>query len=196
MSVLVLAAPAAVAQAQTQWRPPPVAPAYGRGGYDEGYRRGEQLGLNDGRRGSAFNFTMSPDYRRGDIGYGAQFGSRDRYRTDFRAGFEAGYRSGFARFGRSGNGRPGRGGNAGHGNRGYGYGGYDLASSNGYADGYEEGLNDGRKRHTNDPQDESRATAATVATSGSTARGSSTARTIAGRSLKGMRAASDGWQYR
>lgn len=159
-SALVLAVPAVSLQAQSVWRAP-APPVYGRAAYDEGYRRGEAVGIRDARRGAAFNFYIAGDYRRGDPGYRSQYGQRDRYRIDFRAGFEAGYRAGYNRF------RPGRG-NVAPGppawSRGrargldrYGYAGSnDLASMNGWNDGYEEGVNDGRKRHTDDPYDESR----------------------------------------
>jgi hypothetical protein len=157
MSALVLAAPVA-ALAQGRFGPP-AASSYNRFGYEEGYRRGEQTGQNDGRRGVAFNFTITGDYRSGDTGYRSQYGTRDRYRIDFRAGFEAGYRTGYGRFGRNTNNGYARGrGNAGYGSYGnYGSAGqYDLAANQGFQDGYEEGLNDGRKRHSNDPRDESR----------------------------------------
>lgn len=147
VSVLVLAAPV-VALAQGPWGPP-AASTYGRFGYDEGYRRGQQIGQDDGHRGLVFNFTITNDYRRGDTGYRSQYGTRDRYRIDFRAGFEAGYRTGYARFGRSTNNGWARGRGNGRGNAGY-------AANQGFEDGYEEGLNDGRKRHSNDPLDESR----------------------------------------
>lgn len=157
VAALTLAAPA-IAAAQSPRRAP-AASSVNRIAYDEGFRRGFQAGQEDGRRGVTFNFTVTNDYRRADLGYRSQYGPRDRYRIDFRVGFEAGYRDGYARFrgttvprGRARGwgyaGAPG----------GYGYDGgqFDLALSNGFEDGYEEGLNDGRKRHTNDPMDESR----------------------------------------
>ena len=144
ISALVLAAPAA-GLAQGRFGPP-AASSYNRFGYEEGYRRGERAGQDDGRRGVVFNFSITNDYRRGDMGYRSQYGTRDRYRIDFRVGFEAGYRSGYGRFGRNTNNGWARGRDRGR---------YDLAGGHGFEDGYEEGLNDGRRRHTNDPRDES-----------------------------------------
>jgi hypothetical protein len=156
VSALMLAAPAARLDAQVLRGP---ASTYAQGAYDEGFRRGERVGQEDGRRGAAFNFTIGVDFRRGDIGWTAQFGSRDRYRQDFRVGFEAGYRRGYERFradrrvGPSSwpRGRAGVGGE-------FGYGGNerDPALNNGFNDGYEEGLSDGRNRHRDDPTAESR----------------------------------------
>jgi hypothetical protein len=154
-SALLLAAPAAL-DAQV-FRGP--TSTYAQGGYDEGYRRGERVGQDDGRRGAAFNFGIAVDFRRGDIGWTARFGSRDRYQQDFRLGFEAGYRSGYERFRASRSVGPSawsRGRAYGGGEYGYGTRERDVALNNGFNDGYEEGLNDGRRRHRNDPTAESR----------------------------------------
>jgi len=119
--------------------------------HDEGYRRGVAAGERDGRDRHPFNFSIVVDFRNGDAGYRREYGDRDRYRSDFRIGFEAGYREGFARFGVVDRSGPPYGLARGH--RG---GGSDLAWDNGYRDGYAEGLNDGRSRHRNSPGDESR----------------------------------------
>ena len=152
VSALMLAVPAARLDAQVLRGPSSLSgPAY-----DEGYRRGERVGQEDGRRGASFNFGIALDFRRGDIGWTARFGSRDRYRDDFRVGFEAGYRSGFERFRAAGRVAPpfaSRDRVAG----GFGYGTTrDLASSNGFNDGYQEGVSDGRNRHRDAPTAESR----------------------------------------
>jgi hypothetical protein len=155
---LVLAASLAAfmpaARLDAQWGPPST---YAQSAYDNGYKRGESLGEQDSRRGRPFNFSADADFRRGNDGYQSRYGSPDRYRQDFQVGFEAGYRSGYSRYAR---------GPEYSRDRGYTYGGYvsgrygsersDFAAANGYRDGYEEGSNDGRKRHTNDPYDESR----------------------------------------
>ena len=126
-------------------------------GYEEGYQRGIEAGAADSRRRTSFNFSIHADFRRGDIGYRAQFGSRDRYRDEFRRGFQIGYQWGY------------------NGNRGGSYdrsipgtrqtppwsGGraaarLDVASQQGYSDGYEAGLDDGRDGRRFDPVGERR----------------------------------------
>jgi hypothetical protein len=177
MAALAMMVPVARLQAAPQWQPLPTqrysstSPAY-----DEGYQRGVRAGENDGRLRRSFNFADESDYRRADTGYRSQFGNRDRYRDQFRSGFEQGYRAGYARYGSelrngrlpngnySGNYNSGNynGGNYGGGNYGGGNfgGGYaqntNVAFQNGSADGYDEGLNDGRNRHADDPVAESR----------------------------------------
>ena len=141
-----LAAPAATANAGQDSRRGQVAiPS----GYDEGYRQGLRVGEDHGRRGQQFNFGIAAEYRQGDYGWRPSYGSRDQYRADFRVGFERGYRDGYDRFSNYRSGPPpwsnGRA-------RGYS----DLAYTNGFNDGYKEGLNDGRHGHRNDPYAESR----------------------------------------
>jgi hypothetical protein len=68
------------------------------GAYDNGYKRGREAGIADGRGGRQFEFQREHDYRDADWGYDRRFGSRDEYRRRFRDGFEAGYRDGYARF--------------------------------------------------------------------------------------------------
>jgi hypothetical protein len=153
ITTLALAAPVATLHAQQPWNGP-YAPRFSGVAQDEGYRLGLEAGLSDRRRGDAFNFTNESAYRHGDFGYRSEYGSRDRYREDFRTGFAAGYREGYGYVGirgEYGSTRP---------SRAYSYGARepvrDLAFDTGYNDGYAEGLNDGRKRHTNEPYAESR----------------------------------------
>jgi len=126
-------------------------------GYNQGYERGQRAGLDDGRRAEPFRFDDEADYRRGDIGYRSDYGSKDRYRSDFRLGFEAGYRSSYRRYdgqlGRAGAPPPWSNGR-GIGNRSIAR--YDLAAQFGYNDGYEAGLRDGQKRRSFDPISEGR----------------------------------------
>jgi len=157
------------AAAEPQWgipRPQGSNGTYGtQTAYNEGYTRGVRAGDNDARRGDPFQYVDESDYRRGDAGYQSQYGSRDRYRDEFRRGYVTGYRDGFERIsygGYGGYGVPGtqtgnlppwsngRGRAVGRGDRN------DLAWNNGFNDGYEQGLNDGRDRHRNDPYAESR----------------------------------------
>jgi hypothetical protein len=65
-------------------------PAYARG-YDDGY----QDGLADGRKGLRYDPVESRQYRDGDGGYVAAYGSRDAYRNNYRAGFRQGYETGY-----------------------------------------------------------------------------------------------------
>src|SRR5689334_8510605 len=83
--------------------------------YSEGYERGTRAGSDDGQRNREFNYQNKSDYRNGDSGYRREYGDRDRWRVDFRLGFELGYREGYSRY------RPNYGG---YGNSGYGNGGY------------------------------------------------------------------------
>lgn len=114
--------------------------------YREGFDRGRRAGDLDGRRGVQFRFEIQSDYRRGDFGYRNEYGSRDRYRTEFRRGFEAGYRQSFYQNNRGGwtDGRNGS------------YGRFDPASQNGFNDGYDAGARDARDRNRFDPIGERR----------------------------------------
>ena len=132
-------------------------PAY-RAGYERGIRGGE----DDGRRNQAYSYANRSDYRSGDSGYRREFGDRDRYRSEFRRGFEVGYRDGFARYrpgyGRNDGWRPGRGGPPPWATA-RGRGGYqrtDYAFRIGFTDGYEAGLRDARDRRRFDPIGEGR----------------------------------------
>jgi hypothetical protein len=147
-------------------------------GFQEGYSRGIRAGDEDAQRRESFNFSDEADYRRADAGYRSQYGSIDRYRSDFRRGFEQGYRSAFDRYSQGG-----RGGGVVSGNGGY----YDgppygrargrgpgpntdyrypemgrvypynrRAFDQGFNDGYEAGLDDGRDGRQFDPVAESR----------------------------------------
>lgn len=161
-SALALVLPAA-ANAQRQGGGPPRAvpraqesPAY-RAGYERGVRGGE----DDGRRNQRFDFESKSDWRGGDYGYRRDYGDRNRYRIDFRLGFEFGYREGYGRYrGNGGQWRPGSGGPPPWANgRGRGAGGYqrtDLAFRSGFTDGYEAGLKDARDRRRFDPIGEGR----------------------------------------
>ena len=143
-------------------------------GFQEGYSRGVRAGDEDGRRGESFNFNDEADYRRADAGYRSQNGPLDRYRNEFRRGYEQGYRSGYDRYAQNGrggygsggygsggyNGPPygrarGRGPRYGNGN-GYGYGYNARAFDQGFNDGYEAGLDDGRDGRRFDPIAEGR----------------------------------------
>ena len=136
-----LAVPAATANAGQDPRRAQVATQYG---YDEGYRQGLRVGEDHGRRGQQFNFGVAVEYRQGDYGWRPSYGSRDQYRADFRLGFERGYRLGYGQYGGYRTSPPPW-------SNGRDRGASDLAFSNGFDDGYKEGLNDGRHRHRNDP---------------------------------------------
>lgn len=140
----MLAAPVATAEAQQA----PHERVAIQSAYDEGYREGLRVGSEHGRLGRPFNFGVSVEFQRGDTGYRLSFGTRDRYRADFRVGFERGYRVGYDQYAVRRPGPPTW-------SRGRGVA-TDPAFRNGFDDGYREGLNDGRKRHRNDPFAESR----------------------------------------
>jgi hypothetical protein len=152
---LVTTLPAIAAADASQWgRPSQFQPAY-----QEGYERGARAGAEDARRGDRFNFTDEGAYRSADAGYRSQYGNRNLYREEFRRAFESGYRTGYAGYGRGGYGR----GNNGQvlppwsGNRGgRGTGRFDPAVTQGYNDGYEAGLDDGRDGRRFDPVGEGR----------------------------------------
>jgi hypothetical protein len=155
-ALLTFALPAMTFAAAPQWSGQVVVQWGAQDGlqraYREGYDRGVRAGQLDGRRSGGFRFQDESDYRRGDFGYRREYGNVDRYRAEFRRGFELGYREGFARFDRGSNGRYGSGPWSG----GPAYGRTDLASSNGYTDGYNEGLHDGRDRNRFNPLGERR----------------------------------------
>lgn len=125
-------------------------------GFDQGYQRGVRAGEDDGRRGESFNFIDESDYRRPDTGWRREYGNQERYRVEYRRGFEQGYRTGYARYDRRGG--PWANGRGGIFDRYRDYGNYrnDLAFQTGFNDGYERGLDDGRDRRRNDPFGESR----------------------------------------
>ena len=146
-----------------------------RAAYDNGYREGLKRGEKDGRDNRAFNYRDEKTFQRADHGYHREFGDLDRYRQSFRTGYVAGYTDGYQRYVPApGYGRgPGYGAGPGYGNGrvygdgpGYGRGrqgrdpdsryeypsqypvdgGYaNGAFQNGARDGYEKGLEDGRK---------------------------------------------------
>ena len=65
-------------------------PAFARG-YSEGYRQG----VSDAKRRERYDPVGSRDYRDGDQGYAASYGSRDAYKNNYRAGFRQGYEDGY-----------------------------------------------------------------------------------------------------
>jgi hypothetical protein len=153
----------AAANAQRGNAPPPGSKRFVETpAYRAGYVRGAQFGEDDARRNRPYDFAVKSDYRNGDSGYRREYGDRNRYRTEFRFGFEVGYRSGFDRFrtayGGPGAWRPGAGGPppwAVARGRG-GYQRTDYAFRIGFTDGYEAGLRDARDRRRFDPIGEGR----------------------------------------
>src|SRR4029079_8045262 len=82
-----LAVPAGLEARQVYATPRNVQPDWQRSNSntfarDQGYREGERLGQDHARRGLAFNFTNTSEYRNADIGYRSQYGNRDRYRSE------------------------------------------------------------------------------------------------------------------
>jgi hypothetical protein len=104
----------------------------GQNAYEAGYREGIRRGEQDGRRGREFEVQRGP-FNRGD---------------EFRRGYADGYRAGYQRF-RT---RAARQFGDGAGRRAPG-GYHEPAAARGYSDGFEDGLNDGRRGNRYDPVD-------------------------------------------
>lgn len=141
--------------AQAQW-------ADRRGGHEDGYRDGAQAGADDARDGRPFEYQRHRDYRDADNGYERREGPRARYQEQYRAGYLAGYRDAYYSGGGRGAGSavergrpfPGYGARPGYRN-GPAFGSragsgqapiVDIAEGNGFEDGYQQGLVDGRDR--------------------------------------------------
>lgn len=72
----------------------------GRGGYQDpafsrGYSEGFQKGLDDGRDRDRYDPVRHRDYRDADNGYFREYGSRQAYENNYRAGFRQGYEEGY-----------------------------------------------------------------------------------------------------
>jgi hypothetical protein len=137
--------PVLTAQAAPQYPIPRSPRVIVSPGFESGYARGVAAGEEDRRRGEPFNFTDESDYRRADTGYRREYGPIETYRTEFRRGFETGYRAAGERRGAIGRDEwgdlPGRG--RGRGRIGGPAYRYDVASAQGFADGYNAGFDDG-----------------------------------------------------
>jgi hypothetical protein len=161
-AVFALVVPAAASAQRGDWAPPGSKRFVETPAYRAGLERGFRIGEDDARRNRPFDLAAKSDYRSGDAGYRREFGDRNRYRVEFRFGFETGYRRGFDRYrsGFEGRGgwRPGAGGPppwAVARGRG-GYQRTDYAFRLGFTDGYEAGLRRGRDRRQFDPIGEGR----------------------------------------
>ena len=65
-------------------------PAFARG-----YTAGREQGRVDARRRERYDPVASREYRDGDRGYEASYGSRDAYKSNYRSGFRQGYEDGY-----------------------------------------------------------------------------------------------------
>ena len=162
MAAIALATPVLANAQRGGWTPRGDDRAIETPAYRSGYERGVRGGEDDGRRSQRYDYASKSDYRSGDPGYRRDYGDRDRYRFEFRLGFEFGYRSGYDRFrpgyARDDGWRPGRGGPPPWANA-RGRGGYqirDYAFRVGFTDGYDEGLRAARDRRRFDPVSEGR----------------------------------------
>jgi hypothetical protein len=70
--------------------------AYGNVAAENGYRDGYAQGREDARDRDRFDPVRASRYRAGDRGYNSRFGSRDLYKREYRAAFQAGYERGYA----------------------------------------------------------------------------------------------------
>jgi hypothetical protein len=148
---LVAALAAPVSLSAQQWLdggPALAAAQFGaaRGAYERGFIEGRREGEKDARERRPFDVRRHDAYRDGDRGYNRDYGDRNRYREEFRRGFEEGYRSSFERIRGSAVSR----------DRGYRGGDRrgDLnepAYARGYADGFDKGREDFRDRDRYDP---------------------------------------------
>jgi len=66
-----------------------------RRAYDRGYEDGARHGRVDGRRHERYAYRDESAYRRADAGYSRSYGSRSRYSSAYREGFERGYTRAF-----------------------------------------------------------------------------------------------------
>lgn len=159
LATVLVAAPACASGGIYPQRYPAGARVLADREYDRGFRDGARRGEQDARRGRAYDIYRHREYRNADN----RAGVRDtRIAVNaFRSGFEAGYDQGYRRYARGGFGYPPAAGgrtpgyppNAG---RGPGYpparqGWATPAWDNGYRDGYEQGVRDGRDGDRFDP---------------------------------------------
>jgi flagellar biosynthesis/type III secretory pathway protein FliH len=117
-----------------------------RAAYDRGFQEGQRDGERDARGRQTFDVRRHDAYRDGDRGYSRQDGDRNRYREEYRRGFEEGYRYSYERV---------RGLNANRQRQSrdvYRRGGVnEPAYARGYADGFDKGRDDFKDRHRYDP---------------------------------------------
>lgn len=69
--------------------------AYQEPAFARGYSIGYDRGLADGLRRARYDPVDNREYRSGDEGYSASYGSKDAYRNNYRAGFRQGYEDGY-----------------------------------------------------------------------------------------------------
>jgi hypothetical protein len=69
-----------------------------RRAFDFGYREGLEHGRRDARDRRSFSFQRHDEFRDADAGYRRADGNLERYRRDYRAGFERGYTVGFRQY--------------------------------------------------------------------------------------------------
>jgi hypothetical protein len=60
-------------------------------GFDTGYRKGYELGVDDSRSGDRHEVKNTKEYNRADDQYNSTIGNRDEFRVGYQAGFEKGY---------------------------------------------------------------------------------------------------------
>jgi hypothetical protein len=69
-----------------------------RGAYDNGFREGLKQGEKDGRSRKVFSYQDERTWQRADKGYNRSFGDVNRYRQQFRVGYENGYEQAYRRY--------------------------------------------------------------------------------------------------
>jgi hypothetical protein len=151
-------ATASPASAQPRWG---YENGTGNYAYDNGYRAGANEGERDARDGKQPGFKRDNAYENADWGF--RGGDKNRYRYEFRRGYEAGYDTAYRRSARGGwyDNRGGYDQRPGYEvvvpAPGYGAPGYvapnygRIAYDNGYRDGLEEGRRDARRGDRYEP---------------------------------------------
>jgi hypothetical protein len=87
------------AQAVTR-TPAGIYDRYDEFAYDNGYNAGAREGERDARDDKAYGFKRDSVYQDADTGF--RGGDKDRYRFEFRRGYEVGYYTGYRRFAHDG----------------------------------------------------------------------------------------------
>jgi hypothetical protein len=75
--------------------PPGLTRGYQEPAFAHGYADGFKHAQEDRKERRRYDPVGHRDYREGDQGFSASYGSRDAYRDNYRAGFRAGYDAGY-----------------------------------------------------------------------------------------------------
>lgn len=153
---------AAPVGAQVRQRYPSADTQWEQRAYQAGYSAGLRDGEQHGRRGTRFDCNGERAFR----GYRGGSGDRDDFRRSFVGGYDSGYQQAYYQYAQRAvprydprpepYGYPNQYPNQYPGRRGGGWGYRGYASQNGFNDGYQAGLSDGRDNDRFDPIGERR----------------------------------------